>query len=213
MTTGCRSRALLLLCAATLLIAGCSGKEGPTGPTGPQGQQGPAGTANVIYSAWFTPSKYDTATVFGTRNLRYDQAAPQITQAVLDNGVVLTYGKLEGYNPAFWPTGRVALLPITLTYVQGNTQIDTWSAYVTVGNLRINFTNNMNLYSSLASSHSFRYVIIPGGMSANVVARSGISANRIASTNATVSGTGYTRAQLQAMSYEEIRRLFDIPED
>jgi hypothetical protein len=206
-TTAGRSRATLPLCAAALLIAGCSGKDGPTGP------QGPAGNANVSYSPWFTPSRYDTATVFGTMNFSYIQAAPQITQAVMDNGVVLTYGKLSGYDTRIWPATQVGLLPITLTYVQGVTQIDTWSAYPTPGNLRITFVNNTNLYSwaTINTLHSFRYVIIPGGASANIVASSGISANRAVSAN--VAGPGYTRAQLQSMSYEEIRRVFNIPEN
>lgn len=166
-----------------ILIAACA-KTGPEGPAGPQGAQGtsgavgaqgPAGTAgatgtaNVIYSDWFTASAYSLSVDFGINNIYYDKAAAGITQIILDSGVVLTYGKLNGYVSIIWPTNQVAQLPITLVYQQSGTQIDTWSAYATVGNLRINFTNNNNLYTNtgLATTHSFRYVIIPGGVPGN----------------------------------------------
>jgi len=201
-----RFRRTFTLFAAALLLAACDGEDGPTGP------QGPPGTANVIYSEWFTAAQWDTATIFGIRNFSYTRAAPQITQAILDSGVVLTYGRLTGYAPQVWPADRVALLPVTLTYVQGNTQVDTWSAYMTPGNLRINFTNNMNFYTSVATTHRFRYVIIPGGAAAAGSAARG-NPDRLVNTGATVGGTGYTRAELQAMPYEQVRRLFNIPQD
>lgn len=163
----------------TLLLASCS-KTGPVGPQGPQGTtgatgltgatgpQGPAGSANVVYSAWFTPPVYTVTTVFGIYNLDYTKTAPGITQAILDNGVVLTYGKLNGYNPTIWPTNQVAELPITINYQIGtSTNIDTWSAFATVGNLRINLVSSMNAYTtdgSINHTHSFRYMIIPGGV-------------------------------------------------
>jgi hypothetical protein len=153
-----------------------------------KGDTGPAGTANVMYSDWFTPSTYTLSTVFGMKNLDYTKAAPGITQRVLDSGLVLTYGKLTGYNTAIWPTGQVAALPILLTYSQGGTQTDTWSAYTTPGNLRINFVNNTNYYSSLATTHSFRYIIVPGGV------------------------YGGRQMDLRSMSYEQVCDYLSIPQ-
>ncbi len=147
---------------------GATGSQGPAGTNGATGPQGPAGTANVIYSAWFTPSVYTVTTVFGIINLNYNMAASGITQAILDNGAVLTYGKLNGYNPSLWPTNQVGKLPIIINYQIGTTtNIDTWSAYATVGNLRINLVSSTNAYTTDAAinhSHSFRYIIIPGGV-------------------------------------------------
>jgi hypothetical protein len=165
---------LSVLIIAVAVFTSCS-KEGPEGPagatgaTGSQGSPGPTGpagetgTANVIYSEWFTPSAYTSSTLFGITNMDYNKAAPGITQDILNTGVVLTFGKLTGYSSSIWPTEQVSKLPISLTYIQGSTQTDTWSAYETVGNLRINFVNNVNYYTSISTAHSFRYVIIPGG--------------------------------------------------
>lgn len=163
-----------LITIAAAIFSSCT-KEGPAGPAGPQGQTGATGatgatgTANVIYSDWFTPSSYTATNGFGgIKNIDFTQAAPGITQDVLDKGVVLTYGKLNGYSSSIWPANQVAKLPILVNYISGGvTQTDTWSAFETAGSLRINFVNNTNLYGSISNSHSFRYVIIPGGNAAS----------------------------------------------
>lgn len=183
-------KTIVVLLSASLVAAcsktGPAGPQGPTGATGatgPQGPagtngtngaagatgaQGPAGTANVIYSTWFTPSAYTVTTTFGITHLDYNKSAPGITQTILDNGTVLTYGKLNGYNSSLWPINQVALLPITIDYQIGTTtNIDTWSAYATAGNLEIDLMSSTNAYTSDAAinhNHSFRYIIIPGGV-------------------------------------------------
>lgn len=133
----------------------CSCKKGDTGP---------AGTANVMYSDWFTATPWAQTTVFGMKNFDYTKAAPGITQNVIDSGVVLVFGKMSGYSASIWPAGQVSQLPILLSYVQSGTQTDTWSAYTTPGNIRINFVNSTNYYSSISTAHSFRYVIVPGAV-------------------------------------------------
>ena len=145
-------------------------KEGPEGPQGLQGvkgdkgDKGDTGITNVIYSDWFTPPTYTATMVFGIRNFDFTKTAPAITQDILDKGTIITYGKLTGYSSSIWPTGQVGKLPVILTYIQGSTQTDTWTAFYTPGNLRINFVNNANFYTSLALTHSFRYIIIPGSI-------------------------------------------------
>ena len=154
-------------------VAGEQGPQGEQGERGPQGAKGSTGTANVLYSAWFKPSSYEKTTVFGSSKFSFDKPAPKITQKILNSGTILTYGKLEGYATALWPKGQVGQLPIALTYVAGGTQVDTWSAYATVGNLRINFVNSTNYYfSGPATIHSFRYIIIPGAVTARQSAAS-----------------------------------------
>jgi hypothetical protein len=200
-----------LLGASTLCLAmavaacgkdGATGPQGPAGAAGPQGQPGPSGSANVIYSAWFTPSPWAVDTIFGMINFNFVQAAPGITQSILDSGIVLTYGKLNGYTPTIWPTDQVAELPIVITYTEGSTTYtDTWSAYATVDSLRINFVDNVNLYNSISTAHSFRYVVVPGGVA---------DADRVVRFPAP-GGVRYTREQLRAMPYERVARLFHIP--
>jgi hypothetical protein len=167
---------LLVLTAAALLLSSCgkNGDPGPQGPAGPTGATGPAGptgatgatgTANVIYSAWVTPATYTKDTVFSTYHFYADIAASKITQDVLDKGTVIVYGKLDGYTTTIWPAAQVSALPIVVTYTEGSTVYsDTWSSLVTLGNVRIDFVDNMNLYGSISNLHQFRYVIIPGAV-------------------------------------------------
>jgi hypothetical protein len=183
---------LLLLSITFMLMTASCGKDGAVGPAGQTGPQGPAGiagtagtagtsgakgatgvtgvtgatgTANVIYSDWIKPVSYKKDTVFGTYNFYYDIAASKITQAILDNGSVIVYGKLDGYVSSIWPTNQVSALPIEITYMDGATaDIDSWSDYCTVGNIRINLASSLNAYGSISNAHQFRYVIIPGGV-------------------------------------------------
>ena len=142
--------------------AGATGTNGANGATGPKGN---TGTANVIYSDWYTPATYTKTTVFGTFNFTADIAASKITQAILDKGAVMVYGKLNGYNPVIWPTDQVSILPIAISYMNGTTPtLDTWSALCTVGNVRITLTNSTNAYTNISNAHQFRYIIIPGGV-------------------------------------------------
>ena len=164
---------------------GTNGTNGATGAAGPAGATGATGTANVIYSDWITPATYTKTTVFGTVNFTYDIVAAQITQAILDKGTVLVYGKLEGYNPTIWPAGQVSVLPIVISYLSGTTsEIDTWSARTTLGKIKLVVTNNNNVYSGLATAHSFRYVIIPGGV--------------------------HTTATVNTKNYNEVKQAFHI---
>lgn len=175
--------------AIVCVVAGCKkGNDGPAGPAGPAGATGATGatgTANVIYSAWFTPASYVKDTIFSIWGFNYYQAAPGITQQILDNGTVLTYGKLNGYSTSIWPANQVAQLPISLTYRLGTNNTDTWSALATVGQLHIRMVNDQNTYGSISVTHAFRYVIIPGGKAG---------------------------ARLAQMSYEEVCKQYHIPE-
>jgi hypothetical protein len=166
-----------ILFALVLGLSNC--KKGDTGPAGP------AGSANVMYSEWFTPATYQKDTVFGVWGFKYNRTAPGITQKVLDSGVVLTFGKLLGYNSLVWPAGNVGQLPVTITYMQGGVTNDTWSALASVGNLRIRFHNDRNIYTSIATQHQFRYIIVPGGLPG-----------------------GRTRP----LTYEEVCRRYNVPE-
>lgn len=177
-----------LLIFLVVFISSC--KKGDTGPQGPAGPQGSTGTANVIYSDWFIPSAWTMSTIFGIKNFDYTRQAPAITQAVIDSGMVLTFGKLSGYNTQVWPAGQISQLPVSLTYVQGNTMTDTWSAFDSVGKLRINFVNNLNYYSSINTQHSFRYIIVPGGAKAS---------------------SGGRRTDFRTMSYNEVCNFLKVP--
>ncbi|HMH23128.1 MAG TPA: hypothetical protein VK563_15195 [Puia sp.] len=186
---------VLTIIVASLLIVSCK-----KGDTGPAGVAGPAGTANVIYSAWFTPATYTKETIFGTYGFKYDKAITEITQKILDSGTVITFGKLNGYNPIIWPTDQIAQMPISLTYLSGtDANIDTWSALLSLGNLEIRLVSSLNAYSNISNAHQFRYVIIPGGTKSTVaLTKLGL-----------VNGNAGTFLQ---MSYAEICQRLGMPE-
>lgn len=179
------------------LISSCKkGDVGPQGPQGPQGTQGEtgskgeAGSANVKYSAWFTPSSYVRTTVYGLSNFTYAAAATEVTQDIIDQGTVLVYGKLNGYNDNIWPTNSVGQLPITLSYIITETSVDTWDAILSPAKITIRMVNSTNTYTTLNHAHQFRYIVIPGG--------SAIS--------------GRVSRDYQSMSYSEVCSLLQIPE-
>lgn len=191
-------KTFLFLLVLTATVTSC--KKGDTGP---------AGTANVIYSDWFKPASYTKDTIFGIYGFSYTQSAPEITQQVVDTGTVIVYGKLLGYNPAIWPTTQIAQLPISLTYVQGSTMTDTWSPLVSPGKVKIRFINDKNYYGNIATTHQFRYIIIPGAKHVSTTsvtpeARTGRSSSLDAATLDVVDN--YTH-----MSYDEVCDKLKIP--
>lgn len=190
---------------------GATGATGASGAAGATGPQGPAGSANVIYSDWFTPDSYIKDTVFGTWGFYYDSAVAAITQPILDSGTVITFGKLDGYVTSIWPTNQVEALPIVVTYMDGSSpNIDTWSALLTPGNLRIQLQSSLNAYGGISNAHQFRYVIIPGGVKTNASVQPGAvtaSGKRLDQGNVNAVLQNY-----QHMSYADICQRLNIPQ-
>lgn len=203
-----KKNALKLTLVFFLFFLFLSCKKGDTGATGP------AGTANVIYSDWFTPSAYIKDTVFGIYGFNYDKAAAAITQQVIDSGTVLTFGKLNGYTTSIWPANQVAALPIAITYMNGPTSnIDTWSALLTAGNLRIRLVSSMNAYGGISNAHKFRYIIIPGGMKTTASVKPGIVSGSGNVLNSGVASQWKEVAQhYSQMSYAEICQRLGVPQ-
>lgn len=208
MRTRTRKTLSQLLCAtviALLLIACQKGDTGPAGATG---------SANVIYSSWFTPASYTKDTVFGIWGFNYNETAAAITQPILDSGTVLTFGKLDGYVTSIWPTNQVAQLPIVITYLDGSTaNIDTWSAYATLGNLRINLVSSLNAYGGISNAHQFRYIIIPGGVKTGSSVGVGPTEGKGNVVNDSQrAGVQEVLTNYSQMSYAEICQRLGIPQ-
>jgi hypothetical protein len=204
-----------LAVAVTLIVLITSCQKGNTGPAGPAGAAGPTGatgatgTANVIYSDWFTPATYMKDTVFGIWGFNYDKADAGITQKIIDSGTVITYGKLDGYITSVWPTAQVAALPIIITYLDGSSaNIDTWSALITPGNLRIRLVSSLNAYGSISNAHKFRYIIIPGGVKSTTAYKQGA----ISSSGKQISAADLNAVvqNYQQMGYTEICQRLGI---
>lgn len=168
---------LVYLVASTMLITvGCSkeGDPGPAGTSGVNGQDGANGkdgtngndgkdgkngNANVYSSEWFVISPWAGT----TKNFYFIKTAPEVTQGIIDSGVVLAYTKLSGGG------GKVRPLPAIIG--SGVTEYNFNFNLPEVG--KIEFTCNLD--GSISNSSVFRYVVIPS----SVVENSGLNEDAI----------------------------------
>ena len=209
------SAAIVLL--SLIFLSACKGDTGPAGPAGPTGPAGtpgatgatgPAGTpgtpAQVIYSAWVTsPFAQRDTTIDGTCLRIRHINAPSLTATILSQGTMITYFRVGSIGPY--------QLPYVSDAGGATNQIHC------ISNLQKIFvyrhTYNTCRFSSavpesypgqpvlinLPQSLEYRYVLIPGL----------IGGGRFTSGPA----AGYSIVQLKAMSYEQIREIFSIPEN
>jgi hypothetical protein len=193
--------------------AGPAGPAGPAGASGPTGATGAPGSANVVYSQWFTPATYVKDTIFGSYGFYYNKATTDITQKILDSGLVITYGKLDGYTAAIWPTNQVAPLPISIIYMDGaSPNVDVWSALATPGNLRIQLVSSLNAYGGISNLHQFRYVIVPGGAKSAVASIKPGQEQGNTSTFTDAAAAGDVIKNYKQMTYEQVCLRLHIPE-
>jgi hypothetical protein len=170
--------------AASLIIASCSktgpagatGATGASGATGGTGATGATGTANVIYSPWlnvtFQPA-FDTV-------MYAIIPAPKLTDSIINQGDIKVYVNLgsDSTNAEF-----VSTLPLNEPFV--------FSTSTSVLTLVINpyfYADTIQLFSNYdASSYvsngynyfQYRYILIPGGVTALPVSANGLKSNAI----------------------------------
>ncbi len=178
---------------------GTAGPTGPTGPAGPVGPTGPTGTANVIYSAWYTTVDGDFTDAgvdpYGAVFL-FDRAAAGVSQAIIDNGVVLCYMKDFPINSIPATSSEVVQLP----YMADVFFADYWTFILNApGNIRFLYKSLSPWDLATVAGTSYRYVIIPGAVSG------GRPQNGVSNT--------YSSDQLRRMSYKEVSALFNIPSE
>ncbi|MBK6936394.1 MAG: collagen-like protein [Chitinophagaceae bacterium] len=180
---------------------GATGPQGPVGPVGPAGPQGAAGTANVIYSAWVNEGPWADTVMNSLGNSpagnakRMIVAAPSLSQAVLDQGVVIGYYRwsLSGNNPVTLPSNFVTGTTIVeLGYRAALNKLVYFFWIPANSTTPVSFTG--------LGSAQFRYVIIPGG----------VAGGRTAEKAAQIKGQIYTESQLRAMSYAQLCSLLNI---
>lgn len=202
---------LSLLLLALTFIASCT-KEGPEGPVGATGAQGPPGQAGAngaagvngagitTYSTWVTtvdadwvlgyvaPNNYNVERV-------YNRTAAGITQTVLDQGIVLCYGK------NFTIGGSTRLnTPIQLPYLE-NFNGQHYGAVLSVGKIAFTYDpiSGMERPVSQLAGIAYRYIIIAG----SVAGGRGV--------NGQTTYGGFTEDELRGMPYNEVLTRFNIP--
>jgi len=147
-----------ILCILTLVLTSCS-KDGDVGPQGVQGDagqdgvdgiDGEDGNANIMYSDWFTVSSTDWSGIGGPR-ITFVKSAPEITQRILDTGVILVYHRFEG---------KTRQLPYT--FIAGGLNL---SYFIELDTLNIEGFNLSSANVGIVLPFEFRYIILPAGVS------------------------------------------------
>ncbi|HMO33200.1 MAG TPA: hypothetical protein PKE63_08725 [Lacibacter sp.] len=175
--------------------AGLPGVAGSPGPQGPQGPQGPAGAGAVTYSDWYTGT-WVAATANaanGRSNAVFNRAAPAVTQAVLDNGVVLGYMRGSATSSILSGSSVVQLPYFDAIFY------DQFKMFFTVGNILHGYQSDApwGVASLNNFNHSFRYIAISGTT----------AGGRFIDGSA----AGYTIDQLRQMSYDQLIQLLQVP--
>jgi hypothetical protein len=167
------SKIITVFFSALFVFSGCS-KDGMPGPAGRNGEN-----ASVYYSEWFTPSAWSGS----SGDWYFNTSAPDLTQNIVENGVVLAYVWLA--NDLYEAT---SVRPLPAYAVGAN-----WS-YLIHQYENIEFTSDM-IEQPLTSS-KFRFIAIPGTS----------TALKSAGKN------DRTINELKKMSYKDICKMYNIPE-
>ncbi len=169
----------LLACAGAVtafLMFSCS--KGPAGSAGPAGATGPAGPDSVVHSDWITLAMIPTDP--GDTLFYQEIPATPITQEILDSGLVLSYVAAYVSNPSGSGTSEIV-----------ENASDFMSVIYTVGNIEVDGFPGVDFNSTNGNfSGNFRYVVIPGKVLAESIAK------------------GYSKAQIGSLSFDQATQLF-----
>lgn len=137
---------------------GATGPAGARGATGATGPQGPAGTANVIYSGWVSFQQAERDTLLDGTNLKVNHLpAPRLTQAIIDNGAIQVYMRFGTTVLTLPYTARAGSRPNTVSFIPRPGRL-----FIT------RFTHDHTPPYLGFGAVQFRYVLIPGGVSASL---------------------------------------------
>jgi hypothetical protein len=153
----------ILPLVALLSFVSCTGDKGAPGDPGEQGIQGiqgiqgvpgDPGTANVIYSNWATlPGSWRDSLLNGSDLKVKHTNDAHITQAIIDQGLVLCYFKWANNVYQMPYTGISLGVNYTMTHTLNVGRV-IWAL----------FTHDNSAATTFNSSVPFRYIIIPGGV-------------------------------------------------
>ncbi|OBX18194.1 MULTISPECIES: collagen-like protein [Bizionia] len=144
---------------------GPTGIDGTNGTNGTDGQDGQDGNANVIASDWFGPDGQTFVTNGYTKYAEFDVNVPELTNDIIDGGVILVYSKFTNFVPEVWPAGNTALLPITIS---GGTTDHVFTFYTETTNINFRYGREGPAPTwEFSNTARFRYVLIPSAEAKN----------------------------------------------
>jgi hypothetical protein len=158
---------------------GQAGADGPAGPKGEPGAAGPTGTANVIYSSWKYATNFNDSTIDNSALKVGYVAASDLSATILNSGLVMIYFTYGGGTFTLPYTSNAGGKPNTISFTPMLKKI-----------LVYRFAHDNSNSIALSTLLQYRYIIVPGGLSASRVA------NYVDYTN---------------MSYEEVCKKLNIP--
>jgi hypothetical protein len=140
---------IAILAMAIFSISCSKPEDGAVGPVGA------TGTANVMYSNWASAPTATATTIDGTNGNTTSITATQLSQEILDKGTVLVYGK---FSTTIFPLPYVS-------YAGGSA--NTLTFFPELNNIKLfRFKHDGSGGVSIPTSLQFRYILIPGGVSA-----------------------------------------------
>ena len=172
---------------------GEQGIQGEQGPQGEDGEQGEPGTANVLYSGWI-PSGFNQGI---TTEKEFNIELPATLEFDGFTDLLLVYGRTNEANNSF-----VRPLP---HLAEG-----AFYTFMFRGDAEDNVTPSIRILASSEAVNpldffvEFRYVIIPGGASADNVE---IISGRISTGNA----RGRMNTRVDYNDYEAVKAYYNIP--
>jgi hypothetical protein len=170
-------------------------------------EPGPKEENPVTGSEWFSPVKDGNnlwqllSDVSGDKYYRTEMAAPDITQGIIDNSVILVYGQLFGYDASVWPENFVGLLPTSVYISSFKNSQDNWTLGISPGKISIRLENTSNTYPAKGpdARHAFRYIIVPKN--------STVTGQKPTSPNPLLQ---YSEQELRYLSYDDLCRIAGI---
>ncbi len=145
-----KHKILVLMAAATMLFSGCA-KDGDTGPAGPAGQDGNANVKSLTFT--ITPGQWQTTSA---QNKYVEITVPEITQDILDNGMIITYFKTNG-----------TLVQLPFTVYSGTIPLSQIPSFE-LGKAAVDLlTNTSGTISTPSTNYEYKVVISSGSRFAN----------------------------------------------
>ncbi|WP_109438213.1 collagen-like protein [Aquimarina sp. AU119] len=199
-------RLLMVLMISASIFSCSDGEDGAIGPAGPagvdgtdgvDGQDGVPGTANVIYSEWID-NGFELGDGLGVSSASFVIESPEITEKVLEQGVVLVFGRRL---TTVAEEVEIDIYQLPYNFYNLNLQyrhrIEPQTGDKAIGGIVIEVvsTDGTTVSGAVTLIQQYRYVIIPGG------------APVAPSSSGKSSSVDYSK-----MSYEEIKAQFNISE-
>lgn len=191
-----RSIALVTCAASMFFLASCTKSDVPYNDSNYDQNYNPSSNATITYSEWIPASEmtWTDTTIDSELYIHSTWLAPELTETVLQNAVLIVYAKTSADNTE-------SALP-HLIYAGNSTNFDVYTPAHELGAFKLFHTkwaNGVNEAPAVNGDVSFRYVIIQTAPAPDVL---------IDNTTMTIA---YKLEQLPSLSYMEIVNMFNFP--